>query len=109
MATRLFVTFSAGLAVVLGVFLLFNAAGLFIEGDNIPYAITQIISGVALIASVPVGARSPRKAAALIVAAAIVYSAVHFWMAVVVIPFALILAGGAWLRSRPTPPPVPQT
>lgn len=109
MATRLFATFSAGLAVVLGVFLLFNAVGIFLEGDYIPYALIQVISGGALIASVPVGARSPRKAAALVAAAAIVFAAVHIWMAVIVLPVALILVGGAWLRNRPATPPVPQT
>lgn len=109
MATRLFVTFSAGLAVVLGGFLLFSAVGRFLEGNSIFYAISQVISGVALIASVPIGARSPRKAAALVAAAAIVYAVIHVWMAVIVLPIALILVGGAWLRSRPTPPPVPQT
>lgn len=108
MATRLFVTFSAALAIILGGFLLFNAVGLFLEGDSLVYAISQVISGAALIASVPVGARSPRKGAAVVAAAAIVYAGVHIWMAVIVLPLALVLLGGAWLRGRSTPPPVPQ-
>lgn len=109
MATRLFVLLSAALAIVLGAFLLFNAVGLFIEGDeNLIFGISQAISGAALIASVPVGARSPRKSAALVAAAVIVYAVVHFWMAVIVVPLGLILFGGAWLRSRSAPPPVPQ-
>ncbi len=108
MVTKLFVTFSAALAIVLGAFLLFNAAGMFMEGDYLPYAVSQLVSGAALIASVPVGARSPRKATVLVAAAALVYAVVHVWMTVIVLPFALILVGGAWLRSRTTPPAVPQ-
>lgn len=108
MATKLFVTFSAGFAIILGAFLCFNAVGLFLEGDYLPYALSEILSGLALIASVPVGARSPRKAAGLVVAAAILYTVVHIWMVVIALPFALILAGGAWLRTRSAPPPIPQ-
>lgn len=108
MATRLFVTFSAALAIVLGAFLLFNALGLLLESEYFLYSLSEALSGAALIASVPVGARSPRKSAGLVVGAVIVYSAVHIWMVVIVVPLALILVGGAWLRTRSTPPPVPQ-
>lgn len=110
MATRLFVTFSAALAIVLGAFLLLNAVGMFLEGGNdyLPYALSQIVSGAVLIASVPVGARSPRKAAGLVAVAVVLYAVVHIWMVVIVVPLAVILVGGAWLRSRSTPPPVPQ-
>lgn len=113
MATKLFVTFSAALAIVLGAFLLYSSLeifsfGIFRESDYLLFGISQALTGVALIASVPVGPKSPRKSAALVVVAGAVFAGVHFRMAVIVLPFALILGLGAWLRVRATPPPAPQ-
>lgn len=101
---KLFIALTSVLAVALGGFLMVEGiARLFVTGDaetHFVYPITFTVAGAALIASVVVARKSPRKGAGLVALAAVTYTAASFWMAPFVIPVAALLLAGAWLRAR---------
>jgi hypothetical protein len=102
---RMFARFMAGLApvlvIVLAIFQLMNGVGILLGvHEEFVWGILEFSTGALLLVGLFLTKRSPRVGSGIIIATVVVAAGLHFWMAILAFPVALLIVAAILFRVR---------